>query len=233
MEEQVGRLKAAKGLVLGLAIVSTVFSLPLIGYLLSVYSFGIIHFLSLALAIVTLVFCVRASTSKTGAILVMIASVAGFVSSVVMVTGMMFALQSGFDLTSFVAVQSGLQAEELRLFFSGFFIGLVSWILYVVATILLYINYSKTRMRQKDLELKVFTPVSYSSHAREDIKEFNQSEVKQDDASSFKGKDDTLKQPQKKQNKPKKSVAKAKPKESKSQKAKSGKKTEKTVKDKK
>ena len=179
MEMEIKKLKAAKGLLLALAIVNVVFAVPLIGYLLTLVSYGVLALLTLALAIVTLVFCVRAKVAKVGTIFAIITNTLGFISGIIMIYGSKDI--EAINATNADAILNMMEAGELNLFFIGFMLGLLVWICYVVTAIVLFVNYAKTRTQQKTLELEVYTPISYGINAKEELSSFNQSDYQQPD----------------------------------------------------
>jgi len=151
-ESQIRRLKQAQAFFILLAILSAIMALPLVGYLLSIMSIGTVHLFMLAVAIVTLIFALRANAPRTGTMLVMIAVIPGIISAVLMYNGIRIGTNLGLDIAGPLEAYQGMYSGELSIFFIGFNIGIVSWAAYAAAAALLFLNVYSVRKRYKGIE---------------------------------------------------------------------------------
>lgn len=150
MEMDIKKIKVAKGLVLASAIVCLINTLPIIGYYANFITAGIVSLLVLALAIVTVVFCARARMPKAGAIFAIVASALGCISIWLMLLDATSLV--GLDMTDTEAIARIIQQGGFALLLFGFVVGLVAWVLFLVSTIILFINFAKIGQAQRDLE---------------------------------------------------------------------------------
>jgi len=140
IEAQSKRLKQAVIFFFILAFLTAIMALPYVGYLISIMSIGTVHLILLAFAIVTLIFALRASAPRTGTMLVMIAVIPGIISAVLMYNGIKIGERAGLNIAGPLEAYQGMYAGDLTVFLVGFNIGLISWVCYVLAAGLLFLN---------------------------------------------------------------------------------------------
>jgi len=152
MKAQANRLKNVATCFLILWLCAVIMAIPYIGYLISIISVGTIHVLLLTIAIVTLLFAFRASAPRAGTILVMIAIIPGIISALLMYSGMRIGSELGREITGPMHAYELMYSSEMSIFFVGFNIGVISWVCYVCATVVLFLNLVGVRRRYKNIE---------------------------------------------------------------------------------
>jgi len=151
MKAQANRLKNVATCFLILWLCAVIMAIPYIGYLISIISVGTIHVLLLTIAIVTLLFAFRASAPRAGTILVMIAIIPGIISALLMYSGMRIGSELGREITGPMHAYELMYSSEMSIFFVGFNIGVISWVCYVGAVVVLFLNIVGVRRRYKNI----------------------------------------------------------------------------------
>ena len=151
------------------AILTIIQVIPFLSMFLTLIFIGIPSLIVLGIAIPTLVFVSRAQLNKVGAILSVVANGIGFISGLMIGLTMYGAVMSGED-TDYIAETMFDGSHPIASL--GLIIGLIAYILNVVALIVLFINYAKARRLYREAVLNEYSPVSYAANARKAMAEF-------------------------------------------------------------
>ena len=132
-EDRLKSLEMLKKLYLGTAILYTICAIPLVGYVINGV-FSLSSILGFGLAEVIFMYARKARMSIVPAILSLMASGLGTISMIIIL-----ALPAQQPTTVDVLMETN------PVFSEALIIGLVAWLLYVIATIYLYIGFASTR----------------------------------------------------------------------------------------
>lgn len=133
-QNQIQTLTTTKNLLLASAIIATIFSVPGLGYGLSLI-FQIPMIALLILSIITLVFARKSKQSIVGSILSILANICSFLS--------FFALIYT-SATTYTPATADYSSAGDSILIAYFIIGFVAWVLFVASAIVLFVEYNST-----------------------------------------------------------------------------------------